>query len=73
MELVLIVLMVVWAVCGYFAYGFSFAYYQKEYPEIANESRDDDKKYALKFSFLGVVALIVAYVSGQTKYGRMYD
>ena len=63
---------VVWVVCGALAYGFSFAYDQKEFPEYSKQLDRQDRKVALIFSLFGPIALIVFLIEHGAKHGLMY-
>ena len=64
---------VIWAVCGYIHYGWWFAYHQREFPSIAEESYSDDKHNALVTSLFGPIALFVDVIFRQYKHGRKYN
>lgn len=59
----------VWVVCGVLAYGWTFAYMQREYPTIAVEHRADDRGFALFMAVLGPIGLAVTLTVCGIKHG----
>ena len=68
----LVLLVFVWIVCGYIHYGWYFAYFQKEYPKIAKNDYEKDKRAAFITSFLGPIALLFDIACDFHKHGRKY-
>jgi len=62
----------VWVFCGVLTYGFSLAYFQGHWPEIAKQDYLRDCAYAFVLSFTGIYGLIVILIEGEHKYGLMY-
>ena len=50
-------LLVFWVVCGILNYGFEVAYFQGEYPKIAQENKVTDRVFAGIGSLAGPCAL----------------
>lgn len=63
---------ILWAVCGYYAYGFYFAYFQGQLPMVAKERYNDHKEDAFTFSLFGPIALLVVLSSKGYVHGRKY-
>lgn len=57
-----------WLVCGFLAYGLTFAYFQRKYPVLAAHDVADDRDFALKFACMGPFALLLAF--GLSEFGR---
>lgn len=47
-----------WIVCGFIAYGLSFAYLQNEFYLIAEEEHEKDRALALLLGILGPLGLL---------------
>ena len=65
----LIALAVFWCVCGVLAYGYTYAFYQREFPRIAYKARRYDRRLALLAAVLGPIGLVAAAAGGQLKHG----
>ena len=50
----------IWIICGWLAYGLVFAYFQREYPILAERDRAFDAKLAMDYALDGPLGLIVA-------------
>ena len=59
-----------WIVCGVFAYGFTLAYFQLEFPGA--KSKGSDTAFAALFGALGPIGLIVALSNHGSKYGLLW-
>jgi len=57
--LFLIIFSIFWSVCSILSYGFSLAYFQKEFPDISKDQYLDDICFSLRLSILGPVSLSV--------------
>lgn len=65
-----ILFVVIWIVCGFFAYGITYGYFQNKYSTFAGKDRIFDTILALFFGMLGILGLILAYyLSGCCEYG----
>ncbi len=62
--LILIGVAIVYAVCGRLAYKATFAYFQKEYPSLAESGRDSDRGIAWFMAILGPLGLALAATQG---------
>ena len=70
MEWIILAAIIVWIVCGAFAYGLTFAYFQGKYSYIANKDIKADRWLVGIMSVFGPTSLIVALI--QTNYGKDY-
>lgn len=62
----------VWVVCGYLAYGYTYGYLQRECPRMAEECRPKDRRFSLRMSLLGPIGLLTVFRNGGFKHGRLY-
>ncbi len=62
--LILIGVAIVYAVCGLLAYKATFAYFQKEYPSLAESRRGSDRGLAWVMAAAGPIGLAVAILYG---------
>jgi hypothetical protein len=67
-----ILLLVIWVVCGVCAYGYTFAYFQKEFPLIAKRFEKTDRIFATFYTLLGIIGLLILFITGYTKHGIMF-
>jgi len=72
MNYVILVLGLVWIVCGIIAYGIDFAYLQRCYPSIAEQDYKKDRIACLVFAFLGPIDLIFIILQKTHGYGLKY-
>ncbi len=49
-----------WALCGVLAYGATFAEFEREFQEIAEECRPQHRAFALYMGCLGPIGLLIA-------------
>ena len=71
--IILISFIVIWIISGILTYGISLAYMQREYPSIAEEMYLEDVVFAMFFSILGPMSLLISFIlSNYGKYGLMY-
>ena len=56
--------LVIWAVCGIFAYGHTLAYFQREWPSLADGYRDSDVRTAWLIAASGPIGLAITMASG---------
>jgi DNA-binding transcriptional regulator of glucitol operon len=73
----LIVLGVVaWLACGVLSAGWAYAYFQREFPSIADERRQGDTRFALGMALLGpfdlIGLLLFLWGNGGFKYGWLW-
>lgn len=62
--------LVLWLACGFYASGVYYAYFQRQWPTIADEERPEDTGGAVIFVLLGPIgALISTFMSGFLKHG----
>jgi len=57
-----------WIVCGVFAFGLTFAYFQRKYPSTAEERYRVDLCFALALAIFGPLGLSCALVNGGYEY-----
>jgi hypothetical protein len=62
--LILIGAAIVYAVCSLLAYKATFAYFQKEYPRIAESTRGSDRAIAGFMAAIGPLGLAIAATHG---------
>ncbi|KKN41484.1 hypothetical protein LCGC14_0722980 [marine sediment metagenome] len=53
-----------YVLCGLLAYKATFAFFQKEYPGIAESQQDTDRRRAWCMAVCGPVGLLVAFLCG---------
>lgn len=68
----LIIGLVAWIVSSVLTYGFLFSYCQNEFPSVAEESIEDDKKFAFLFSVLGLVGLLAVIFTHSYEHGLKF-
>ncbi len=69
----MIILILLWIICGIYAYGITYGYFQKEFSIIARQVRYEDGFIALLFAGFGIIGLIASYfLSGFVKHGLKY-
>ncbi len=68
MGLALAVLLV-WLICGILAYGLTFAYFQRQYPTLAETEYESDFRFALSAGMAGPIGLGVCLLSGDWRHG----
>ena len=54
--------LVIWAVCGFLAYGMDLAHFQKKWPSLADEDRDRDRRRALFTALCGPLGLVASLI-----------
>lgn len=68
--IVLVFLILFWIICGFVSYGATFAYFQREWPTLAEIEKSNDRDFALFAFFLGPFSLIPGYfLSKRYKHG----
>jgi hypothetical protein len=74
MHILLVVSSVIaaWCICGVLAYGFTFAYFQREYPRQAKEGAEEDRRLARQFAWGGPIGLMVALSRGGWRHGILF-
>ena len=70
-DMIIALIVVGWLVCGVYAWGTEFAYFQGAYPTIAKENYREDLKFAVGLGLLGgpLAALVSLFMSGFNKHG----
>lgn len=61
-EIIIILAILDWLLCGVIAFGFYFAYFQNKYPEIAEETRAGDYENGIMLSLCGPMSLIATLI-----------
>ena len=69
---VLVLIAVIWMICGILAYGFTFAYFQREYPSIANGEYKNNLKFSLLIGLFGPFGLRSALRDEGYKHGLKF-
>ena len=57
-------------ICGFFAFGRTYAHFQKEFPISAKFQRASDIAFAWKCAIAGPIGLLVSLILG--KHGLLY-
>lgn len=61
-----------WAVCGVLEFGFTFAYFQKEYERSAAKEYEIDRMNSVIYALFGPISLGVSMFSGHFKHGLKF-
>jgi len=67
--LVLLIVFVVYVLCGVLAYGISFAFYQNKYPGRLKQDYKADKIHAVAVGCTGVFGFVAVLAVLGVKYG----
>jgi len=67
-----VIVLIVWAVCGSISYGFTLAFFQREWPSLAAEKRGDDIRFALFTAVFGPIGLVVTLQNKDWRHGFMW-
>ena len=59
----------VWVACGIVSYGYNFAYYQREYPSLAEKEYKRDMMVCIFLSVFGPINLLVMMDSDEYRHG----
>lgn len=70
--LLVLVLAVVWLVCGVLAYGFMLAFLQREFPRLAKRDYKCDRRFAMIDFCLGPIGLLACFLSNGSVHGLMF-
>lgn len=62
LSIVSILFVGLWIVCGFFAYGLTYAHFQKNerWSSIHEETEEDDFRFALLMGYLGLIGFLAA-------------
>ena len=72
MKVILLVL-IIWLICGILTYGITFAYMQEEYPLVAEIGYEADRNFAILLGICGPIGLLVSFFrSGFAKHGLKF-
>jgi hypothetical protein len=63
---------VVWVVCGVFAFGLTLAYFQKQFPALAEQDWQHDRRVARILALWGPLGVLIAVACGDIKHGLMF-
>lgn len=66
---VILIAATLYAICGFLAYGFTFAYFQREYPEISDRYKSEDRRHALTTALFGPIGLLVVIIRKEYRHG----
>ena len=58
-----------WIVCGILAYGFTFAYFQRQYPILSDANRIYDRMFAILFLIGGLFGLVIVVIRRGYQHG----
>lgn len=58
-----------WVLAGMVDSGFSYAYFQREYPRVADDMRREATAFCLAMIVFGPIGLFWSIVMGWTKHG----
>lgn len=72
MDYINLSIILIWIICGVISYGLNFAYYQKEWPNIAEEDYRLHKIMCLLFAIFGPIILIDTLIRKKYKWGFMF-
>jgi len=61
-----------WILCGVLDYGIMLAYFQREFPVIAEFMFEEDRRDSISFFALGPISLADDLLSGYGKHGLMF-
>lgn len=62
-----------WIICGIVTYGITFGHFQGEWPTIAKKKYRQDMAFAVGFSFLGPIGLVLSFLmSGFAEHGLKF-
>lgn len=67
-----IVVLIVWIVTSVLTYGYNLAYYQRQYPGIAEEDYVRDVIFALSLSVFPLAGYLATLNLGKTKHGLKF-
>lgn len=70
--IVMAAIVVAWLGCGVISAGYTFAYFQRKYPRLAEDGFKDDRSIALLDIGFGPIALFNNISGGYCKYGWLY-
>lgn len=65
----LLVGLAIWIYCGYCNYGYTFAFFNDEFPSIAKEMRVENQRFALFMMLTGPIGRIAIFFVNGTKHG----
>lgn len=71
-EAIIVPVMTIWLMIGIINYGATYAYYQREYPNIADKNRTGDRGFATFIALLGPLGLIMIIDHNGFKHGFKY-
>ena len=62
-----------WALAGFWAYGVAFAYFQRKWPELAEEYAEKNRQLARLLAVGGPIGLLVALFNSEgMRYGVLW-
>lgn len=61
--------LLVWLICGIVAYGLTFAFFQKKWPTLAEETYWSDFRLALLVGIIGPFGIAMNVVMGNVRHG----
>ncbi len=70
--LIIASIVVAWGLCGILEYGLCLAFFQREFPSLADQYRVADKRRALLYAFIGPISLVATLVCRHYGHGFMW-
>ena len=61
-----------WTICGIISYGFDFAYYQRNWPLLAEKDHRHDQILCLTSAMFGPIDLLYILIHKQYRHGLMF-
>lgn len=61
-----------WMGCGFVAAGFNYAYFQRRFPDLADQNRRKDSGEALIAVLIGPIALLGEIAGDRTRHGWLF-
>jgi hypothetical protein len=71
---IIAIIVILWIACGILSYGFSLAYFQKQYPILAFKQQSEDIRFAIFSLLFGAFSLIPCLLNREMrKHGLMFS
>jgi hypothetical protein len=69
---IIIIIICGYYLCSWLAYGLTFAYFQRKWPNIAFICRKSDHRFAMHIAIFGPIGLIVTIMCGGIMHGVLW-
>lgn len=66
-----LIIAAVWFVCAFIVYGFTTAYFRREFPMLASQSKWHGRSFAIKLAIFGPLGLISMIPNDGFRHGWM--